>query len=70
MEPQSLEKYKHPALELAILLAQHGFAAGEEILEGGFEITGVPGIGDIASRACIGHQEMDFAFGIFGDDTL
>ena len=32
-------------------LAEHGFAGGEEVLEGFFEVAGVPGVGYVAADA-------------------
>ena len=50
-------------------LAEHGFAGGEEVLEGFFEVAGVPGVGDVAADAGVGHHEVDFAVRIGGDDS-
>ena len=47
--------------------AQEGFAAGEDVLEGALEVAGVPGVGDVASAAGIGHQQVDLALRVGGD---
>lgn len=47
-----------------------GLAAVEAVLEGGFEVAGVPGVGDVAAAAGVGHQELDLMVGVAGDDVF
>ena len=48
-------------------LADHRFAGDEEVLEGFFEVAGVPGVGYVAANAGVGHHQVDFAKGIVRD---
>ena len=50
-------------------LPQHRFTRRQEILEGGFEVAGVPWIGYVATDAGIGHHEVNLSLRVVGDDA-
>ena len=50
-------------------LAEKCFAGGEDVLETALEIACVPGVCYVAAGSGAGHQQMDFALWIGGDDA-
>ena len=47
-----------------------GVAAGEDVVVGGFKISGVPGVGDGAVDAGVIHQQMDFVQRVAAGNSL
>ena len=47
---------------------QHRLATRQEVLEGLFEVAGVPGVGDVAGKAGVGHQQVDLALRVVRND--
>ena len=50
-----------PALNPVLSPMEHSLAGHEKVLEGFFEVSGVPGVCHVPAHAGVGHHQMDFA---------